>query len=270
MNEVTTFRWSLFDDVSGYHDAGINAIGIWRPKLSEFGEERGIDLVQECGMSVSSLSWVGGFTGANRQSFDDAIADARDAVRVADQLNADAVAVISGPRAGHTRNHAKRLLVDALKELSDDASDAGVYLAVQPMQARFSQDWTFLDSLDEALEVLDLCNHPAVRLAFDTYHLWWEANLFERIREVAKRTAIVQLNDWNGPPRCACDRLLPGDGAIPLAEIMQAFTESGYSGYFEIGVWSEELWKTDYDMLLAGCISRYCSLCRQAAPLSTR
>jgi len=55
MNEVTTYRWSLLDDVIAYSDAGYEAIGIWRPKLAEFGEERGIDLVRESGLSVSSV-----------------------------------------------------------------------------------------------------------------------------------------------------------------------------------------------------------------------
>ena len=38
MNEMTTLRWSFEEDVQQYRAAGISAIGVWRRKLSDFGE----------------------------------------------------------------------------------------------------------------------------------------------------------------------------------------------------------------------------------------
>jgi sugar phosphate isomerase/epimerase len=268
MNEVTTLRWSLFDDVSGYRNAGIGALGIWRPKLAEFGEDRGIDLVRDSGLAVSSVSWVGGFTGQNRQSFDDAVAEARDVIHLAGQLEADAVTVISGGRCGHIRSHARRLLVDALCELGDDAARAGVALAVQPMHARFSNDWTFLNTLDETLDILDRCRHPAARIHFDAFHLHREPRLLERIREIAARTAVVQLGDWDG--FLPSSRGLPGDGAVPLAEIARSFLESGYDGHFEISVWSEQVWQADYNAVLADCVARFRRICPAPATAPVR
>ena len=63
MNELTTFRWSFEEDVHNYAAADINAIGVWRQKLSDYGEEKGIELLSEYGMQVSNLLWAGGFTG---------------------------------------------------------------------------------------------------------------------------------------------------------------------------------------------------------------
>ena len=262
MNEITTYRWSLLEDVTAYCEAGFEAIGIWRPKLVEFGEERGIELVRDSGLAVSSLSWAGGFTGSHGQSFLDAIEDTRDAIRTAGALKAESLMIVSGARAGHTASHAKRLLVDSLKMLGDFAAEMNVSLAVQPMHRMFAQEWTFLDSIDETLDVLTECDHPYVRMAFDVYHLWQEPNLLSRIPQFASYVSNVQLNDWREPPRSENDRCLLGEGEIPLLEITQAFVDAEYDGFYEIEIWSEELWTSDYDELLRRCRSSFDALCR--------
>lgn len=255
LSEMTTYHWSLAEEVAACRDTGINAIGIWRPKFCDFGEERGIDLIQESGIGVSSVSWAGGFTGSNGHSFDESLLDARDAIRLAGRMNAETLVIVTGTRAGHTRNHARRLLVEALKSLADEAAERHLTLALQPMHAAFAQEWTFLTSIDATLEVLDLCDHDALQIAFDVYHLWQEPQLFERIAELAPLLAVVQLNDWRAT-HSETDRYLPGDGEIPLAQIVSGLLQAGYEGYFEMAVWSEELWQSDYVELIGECQRR--------------
>ena len=69
MNEMTTYRWSFEEDVEQYLAAGIGQMGVWRPKLADFGEIRGLDLLAESGLGVSSLHWTGGFTGSDSRSY---------------------------------------------------------------------------------------------------------------------------------------------------------------------------------------------------------
>ena len=52
ISETTTFRWSFEEDVTNYAAAGIPAIGVWRHKLSDFGESKGIELLAETGLRV--------------------------------------------------------------------------------------------------------------------------------------------------------------------------------------------------------------------------
>ena len=257
VNEATTYRWSFLEDVLGYLDAGIRTMGVWRPKLEEFGEKRAIDLIREMRMSVSSVSWAACFTGQNGYPYTEALSDARDTLQIAGALNADCVVMVSGSLSGHILTHARRLFVSALNELGDLAGELGVKLAVQPMQRMFANDWTFLTSIDDTLDVIDACDHDMVGMAFDVYHLWREPRLLERIAEIAPLVATVQLNDWHRPPTSEYDRGLIGDGEIPLADITRAFLDNGYRGPFEIAIWSEELWKSDYDKLLAECRSRF-------------
>lgn len=260
MSEMTTYRWTFPEDVIAYREGGVDAIGVWRPKLSQFGDERGIELVRESGLSVSSLSWAGGFTGSNGHSFRECVDDAHDAINVAGALGADCLVIISGARAGHTNNHARRLLIDGLDLLADSAAAHGVALAIQPVHPQLADEWSFLTTLDDTLDVIDRCKHDCVRLAFDVYHLWQEPRLIERIPEFASLVSLVQLSDWREPTRSEHDRCLPGDGDIPLGDVVSAFDDSQYDGYFEFEIWSEELWKSDYDLVIQSCRSRFDAL----------
>ena len=257
VNEITTYRWSFLEDVLGYLEAGIRTMGVWRPKLDEFGEERAIDIIRETRMGVSSVSYAGCFTGQNGYAYEESLSDAKDALRIAGALKADCVIMLSGALSGHILTHARRLFVSALTELGDIAAEQGVKLAVQPMRRLFANEWTFITSIDETLDVIDACDHDMVGMAFDVYHLWQEPRLIERIAEITPLVAAVQLNDWHRPPMSEYDRGLIGDGQIPLAEITQAFLDNGFRGPFEISIWSEELWKSDYDALLHDCRARF-------------
>ena len=129
-------------------------------------------------------------------------------------------------------------------------------------------DCSFLSSLDETLDVIDKSGRGA-RIAFDVYHLWEEPRLLERIPEVAPHVAVVQISDSQGTPRSQYDRCRPGDGRIPLTAIVHAFDEAGYAGYYELAIWSRELWKSDYADMLSECRARFDILCRRQVPLQS-
>ena len=110
VSETTTFRWPFEEDVAQYAAAGIPAIGVWRQKLSDCGLPKAVDLLGRSGLNVSHLFWAGGFTGSDGRSFRESVEDATEALRTAAALNCRTLVVYSGPRAGHTHNHARRLL----------------------------------------------------------------------------------------------------------------------------------------------------------------
>ncbi len=47
MNEMTTYRWSLAQDVENYREAGYSGIGVWRHKLIDDEEDRAVDLLAQ-------------------------------------------------------------------------------------------------------------------------------------------------------------------------------------------------------------------------------
>jgi sugar phosphate isomerase/epimerase len=250
MNETTTFRWSFEQDVSQYAAAGIPAIGVWRQKLSDCGRDKAVELLGQSGLKVSHLLWAGGFTGSDGRSYRDSVEDAVEALQTAAQLGTHTLVVYSGARAGHTYNHARRLIQGALAELTPTAAELGVNLAVEPMHPGCAAGWTFLTSVDDALALLAAVGSPQVKLVLDTYHLGQDAAFPKRIAEIAPHVAVVQLGDAKQPPDGEQNRCRLGEGTIPLAEIIAALKGAGYDGYYDVELLGEEIGPADYPSLL--------------------
>jgi len=257
INQMTTPRWSLEEDLERYFQAGIPAIGLNWQKFNDDATPRDVERIREGSLPVSSLGWCGWFTGAGGQTYRDAMLDARRKLRVARQVGADCLLVIPGPQATHIRTHAARLTVDALSELCEAASDSSVRIAIQPMHALFRKGWSFLNTLEETLRLLERVGCQQAGMCFGTYHLWQEENLITRIPEALSRIALVQLSDWRDSPRCENDRAMIGEGRVPLRTIIGALEASGYRGYYEVEVWSRDLWKQDHVDLIDCCLRRY-------------
>ena len=266
MSQVTTARWSFLEDVVNYRRLGISRMAIWRPKLIDVSEECCQEAIRESGVQVSSLGWGGGFTGTNGHSFVEAVHDTRSAIVTAAALGAESLTIISGPQGAHIGSHARRLLVEGIAECLDTASEHGVTLAVQPMHRLFRPDWTFLHTLDATLDLLEQFDHPLLKMAFGTYHLWREPDLLERIPSIVPLIASVQVSDWKPNPRCDNDRALPGDGEIPLPSVLQAFEDAGYRGSYEMEIWSRDHWKSDTESLVTTCRDRFGSLLEGVVP----
>ncbi len=250
MNEVTTYRWSFEEDVTHYAAAGIKAIGVWRRKLADFGEEKGIELLADAGLSVSNLGWAGGFTGSDGRSFRESMEDAAEAIRLAGALRAGCLVVYTGARGGHTHNHARRLMIDALQELVPLAAEYRVSLALEPMHLGCAAEWTFLNTLDDTLSMLAKVGSPHVGLVFDTYHLGHDAKVLDQIDQIVRYVRVVHLGDGKAPPDKEQDRSRLGDGVIPLGEITSALASAGYDGDYDVELIGEEIGGVDYHGLI--------------------
>lgn len=250
ISELTTFRWTFEQDVLGYRQAGFDGIGVWREKLSDYGEEKGIELIEDAGLSVSSLQWAGGFTGSDGRNLRDSIDDAIEAIHLAKNLEAECLLVYTGARGGHTRNHSRRIFNLAMNELVPAAQQASVKLAIEPMHRRVGSDWTFLDSVEETIDVLESIGSDSVGIVFDLYQLCHNDCFANRIENFASHIALVQLADAKHSPREEQERYPIGHGALPIAEIVQQLDTCGYDGFYEVELMGPEIETIDYDLLL--------------------
>jgi len=253
LSQITTYHSSLTDEIAAIAAAGFDGIGLWRTKLLDQDDGAIAARLREFGVKGTSLSFAGGFTGSLGYSYEEALEDARDAVRQAARLGVETLVLVTGGRNGHTMRHCRRTVKEALWLLADEAGDRGVRLALLPMHARFQADSTFLHGLDDTLALLDELSHPQAGLAFDTFQLWETPELLSRIPEVVPRTFVVQLTDGPVNPRANFDRCLPGMGTLPLTEIVQQFLSQGYQGLFDIQVWSEAVWHMPQPEVISVC-----------------
>jgi sugar phosphate isomerase/epimerase len=257
ISELTTLRWSFEEDVAEYAAAGAKAIGVWRQKLADYGDERGIRLIKQTGLSVSSLQWAGGFTGCEGRTHDESLHDARQAICLAESLSAGCLLIHSGARGVHTANHARRLLKQALDKLLPLAEERGVPLAIEPMHGDCGAAWTFLHCLDETLGLVNAYKSPALKLALDTYYWGHEPSLADRLPQLAPHLALVQLADSRQPPRGEPNRCRLGQGNVPLGEIVRTLGAAGYDGNYEVELMGEEIEAGDYRQLLAESVQTF-------------
>lgn len=261
MSEMTTFRWSLEEDAAHYEEAGIPAIGVWRQKLSDIGLERGREVLAQHGLAVSSLHWAGGFTGADGRSHHESLQDGREAVRQADALQAKCLVLHTGPRGGHTSNHARRLFRSAVDKLLPLAEELGIPLALEPMTGECGSEFTFLNTLEEARELVQSYDSEHLRLVLDVYHWGLEPSMREDLASLTPLLALVQIGDGRRPPRMEQERCPLGQGSIPLRDILRELFGHGYTGFCEVELLGEEIESAGYHAILANARNWFDGLC---------
>lgn len=250
INEVSTFRWNFFEDVARYSTLGFQGIGVWRHKISDYCDHTVSETIQQARLKVSSLQWVGGFTGSDGLSFAEAIEDAVAAIRSASILHANCLIVHPGSNNGHTRSHSFRLLNAAMAELIPVAHDFGVRLAIEPMPLACGESFTFLDHVRAALEFVARYPRPQLGIVLDLYNFGCDPDLqFEMARNL-DRLALVQLADRRCGGGREQNRCLPGEGSIPLAGWIGALERAGYRGFYEFEFFGEDVASLDGFQLL--------------------
>jgi sugar phosphate isomerase/epimerase len=250
MNELSTYSWTFDEDVMHYLQADYEAVGVWRPKLTDYGEQRGIELLRDHGLAVSNLLWAGGFTGSDGRRYQESIDDAIEAIHLAEELATDCLVLYTGSRAGHTLNHARRMCRNALRELLPVAESCGVTLALEPVASECGGEWTFLHSLESAHRFLDEIPSPYLKLAFDTYYLGQGAMDLAEVEAIGNRVAVVHLGDARSSAQGEENRCLLGEGRVPNAEIVQALIEGGFDGYCDVKLFGEDLELCCYHRIL--------------------
>ena len=214
VNEFSTLRWNLQQDVVKYASQGIQKIGLSRSKVSDFGVEAAIDLLFEMDMGVSSVNWAGGFTGSDGRTFLDAIDDAKNAIYLASQVQADCLIVHSGGMNNHTDRHAHRIFEHALDALLPVAEDYGVKLAIEPMQGADSQPWSILNSIDQTIDYVDRYDCDKLGLVLDLFHCGLHKDTLATFQANAEKIFLIQLADRDCVSKG--QRRMLGAGAVDI------------------------------------------------------
>ena len=223
-------------------------MGLWRTKVSDFGFEEAADLLYEMQMSVSSLSWAGGFTGSDGNTFKLSVEDGIEAVYQAHMIGADKLIVHPGGRNGHTESHAMRLVKSGFAELAPFAQDLGVQLLLEPVSTK-QNPWNFITNLDSYLDLLNEFSPSELALVLDLFQIGRDQNFSDNMELYSNRIALVQLADGKfvQDDFVRCDL---GSGLIPLENWLNRLDSLGYEGQFEIELHGREFEATPYHMTI--------------------
>jgi 2-keto-myo-inositol isomerase len=151
-------------------------------------------------------------------------------------------------------------LAGAFCDVAQAIDDTGITLCLE-------FNWSpLVKSLRTAVEIARLCGTPNVGVLFDPAHYHCTPSKFEQINaESVPFIRHVHVNDMHDKPgelsNCNSDRVLPGQGCLDLKSLFGALKTNGYSGYFSIEMFNDELWELPahraahlmYDSLLPLC-----------------
>ena len=136
-------------------------------------------------------------------------------------------------------------------ELAKHAAAVGVRLMFEPLGPVLMNTDTFICTLYRAMELIERVDHPDFGLALDSWHVWDEPLLPERIVNAGERIFGVQVSDYpKNEPRGFADRILPGDGRIDFQSFFGAVEAAGFRGSLVLEIFSAEeypdsLWRSD-------------------------
>lgn len=267
VSACTTYRSSYATDLSTYRRAGITGIGLWESKLPAGDDVGSVAALRASGLRASFCfpavpSVLAGDTLFTEPRDPSARLDRLcEGIRRLAAFEPAAVICYAGPPGDLGESAARRLVVEALRRAGDVAAACGVTLAVEVL--RPSRGGSLAPTIEAALELINESTSDNVQVLIDAWHVTDVDGTVAEIARYGDRLVGLQICDRPAAPRSWMDRKLPGDGIIDLARLIDALDATGFTGWYELEVFSDDgefghdypdsLWKRDpLALLLAG------------------
>ena len=266
VNQFTTMPRSFERDLEVYQSAGVRYVEVCEKKLPENADEarRQLESFKEKSFTITSVqprvhALYPDRMASRPEAPEDRMKRFRETIDlftgVFPGLDVPFVAIGgAAPKGDFRQAHAdaRRLL----PELADYAADRGVSIAFEVIHPVLMNVDTFICTLEEGIRLAEDVDRPNFGLVIDTWHLWHEVNIYERIAALGDRAFLLHLGDWpSGGPRRMDDRLIPGEGIIDLPAMAEATRRAGYRGPCILELLSDtdlpnSLWKMDPDRVI--------------------
>jgi len=247
-NGASTMKTDLPGDILAASCAGYDLIEIWAKKMEAYLLDHSLDdlrtLLAEAHLkplainSVEFITFNAPWEKANTINLITRYAD------MADHIGCPYIVVVPSPRpAGATDQEVHDESVRVLRGISNRFRDYRVRFAFEFL----GFGWCSVSKLEQDWAIVKAVDRENVGMVLDAFHFYAGGSSVDAIREVgAKRIFIFHINDAEDRPKMALQdahRLYPGEGAIPLAEIVAGLKEIRYEGpvsleMFRPGYWS--------------------------------
>ncbi len=240
----------LLTDIKAASAAGFDLLEIWSAKLYEYLKTNtAADLkaaLAEHDLEPYSINSIEHVTFRTPEDYSAVKAECETLSKIAGELGCPYIVVVPGlmPENG-TREQVIEESVQVLNELADIAEPHGVSLAFE-----------FLGQADCSVQTLDLCNEIVEKVGrdsignvIDTFHFYAGNSTFGAIDSMRpEKLFIFHINDAEDLPKeqlTDAQRLYPGTGILPIAEIKEHFDNIGYDRMVSIEIFRPEYWDQD-------------------------
>ncbi len=248
-NGATTQTADLATDIRITGQAGYDVIELRDVKLDQFLTQGSLDDVRRMLREADVTAWtinaidrvgVDGAAGTAR-----AVARCRQLSRYAQAIECPWVLVVPGPTEGRTDAQVTSDTVATLREMADAAAEFGRSVAFEFM----GFPWAAVRDVAGAWAIVQEANRPNLGIIVDTAHFYAGGSTLESIREVdPERLVVLHINDVEDvakPDITDGHRLYPGEGVIPLQDILGAVRATGWDGVLSVELFREEYWRQD-------------------------
>ena len=165
ISQITTLSSAFAEDVRGYAGAGIDGLGVWELKLSPDGDAEALEVLEESGLApaaaiplVPSILPLPLMEGpSDPQQRVEAICGSLH--RLA-PFRPTGIVCLTGPLGDRDPESARETVVEALRTIGDEAERAGVRIGVEPINRVGGENWTFISSIPEAVELIHEADRP--------------------------------------------------------------------------------------------------------------
>src|SRR5688572_11075542 len=217
LSAISTFSWSLEDDLAFYADAGITNVGVSVAKLERAGWEPGTRKIADAGLRVTNLIGLGPFHLGDPAGWDAQRDRIRRALDAGESLGAECVVFTTGPAGRLTWEQAADALERALEPVLADAAARGIPFALEHTNS-LRVDVGFVHTLRD---VVDLAQRLGTGVCMEMNACWAERGLDETIAAGVDALRLVQVSDFAVGTLSTPNRLVPGDGDIPIPRILE-------------------------------------------------
>ena len=255
LNTATVRRqWNLAQIIDGCARHEIRGISPWRDQLAAMGLKQAQRAIEANGLAVTGLCRGGFFTAKDWRD------DNLRAIDEAHALKAQCLVLVVGGLLPDSKDLAKsrERVAEGIAAILPEARKAGVPLAIEPLHPMQAAERACINTLEHALDICDALGE-GIGVVVDVYHVWWDPKLEAQIRRAGKKRIFgYHICNWLVPTRDLLnDRGMMGDGVIDLPRIRGWVEATGYAGFHEVGIFSEDWWKRNPDEVLATCRRRH-------------
>jgi sugar phosphate isomerase/epimerase len=177
-----------------------------------------------------------------------AAAENQRCIEEAAAIGAEMIVLVVGAVPGISLPDARKQVAEGMAAMLPAAKAANVKLAIEPLHPMYAGDRSCINRMAEARNVCEQLKSPLVGIAVDVYHVWWDPDLEREIALAGQQKTLFGYHvcDWRPNTRhLLTDRGLMGEGCIDLRTIRGWVEATGFRGFNEVEIFSEEYWAMD-------------------------
>ena len=265
VSAISTFDLALDEDLAFWERHDIDTVGVSVAKLERFGWDAGTELVADAvarGLRVANLIGLGPFDLADPASWpkqqDRLVHSHRHRGRGRRRVHRVHDRPVRAAHVGGGRRHARGR---ARTRCSREREARGIPFAIEHTNS-LRVDVGFVHTLQDAI---DLARRLDVGVCMELNACWAERALAATIRDGIDRIRLVQVSDFKVGTVASSQRLVPGDGDIPIARILGVVLDAGYAGVFDLELIGDAIVAEGYDAAVPRAVD---ALGRDARPSS--